>query len=158
MNAESAAGGAAGDGGSAPGGGSAQGGGADKRGFGHVLVERSGGIGGFLLVWDLNIDATAQPEQLGERVADLPWPHRDDGCDSGSGGSEGAQSSAGAGSSAAGAQAAPGPSSADRYVYLIESRFGSARFGEKELTGEWKDLVDHVRDVAEPERRPPGGK
>ncbi|MCM1011460.1 MULTISPECIES: hypothetical protein [unclassified Brevibacterium] len=146
MNAEAAAGGA-GAGGAAGGGGSgggASGDGADKRGFGHVLVERSGGIGGFLVVWDLNIDATAQPEKLGERVADLPWPHREDGEDGSA--------------DAPGAQAAPGPSSADRYVYLIESRFGYARFGEKELTGEWKDLVDHVRDVAEPERRPPGGR
>lgn len=121
--------------------------GSGGREFGHILVERSGGIGGFLLVWDLDIDTSKHREELGERVADLPWPSRADG-----------QAPAGAGSGAQSGGSGPGGSvsSADRYVYLIESRFGKARFGEKELTGEWKELVDHVRDVAEPERRQPG--
>ena len=122
--------------------------GSGDREFGHLLVERSGGIGGFLLVWDLDIDTSKHREELGERVADLPWPRRGDGH----------AGASGAGGQAAATGAAPGGSvsSADRYVYLIESRFGHARFGEKELTGEWKELVDHVRDVAEPERRRPG--
>lgn len=116
-------------------------------GFGHLLVERSGGIGGFLLVWDVDIDTTTHPEELGERVAELPWPSTEDsrprvgGDADGGGGRRDAAGSSG---------------SADRYVYLIESRFGRARFGEQELTGEWKELVERVREVAEPRRRRPG--
>lgn len=107
-------------------------------GFGHILVERSGGIGGFLLVWDVDIDTSKHREELGERVAELPWPSSGDGHGDSTQGARGSVSAA------------------DRYVYLIESRYGHARFGETELTGEWKELVDHVQDVAEPERRRPG--
>lgn len=104
-----------------------------EHGFGRLLVERSGGIGGMLLVWEVDIDASSRRDELGARVAELPW-------------------SAGAGRDAA----ASAPSGADRFAYLIESRFGRVRFGEGQMPQEWKRLVDEVREVAEPHRRPPG--
>lgn len=42
-------------------------------GFGRLLVERSGGIGGMLLVWEVDIDASSRRDDLGPRIADLPW-------------------------------------------------------------------------------------
>lgn len=105
----------------------------DEAEFGHLVVERSGGIGGFLLVWDLDIDSSAHREEIGPKVAELPWQ-----------GHEEAQNTAGGG--------------ADRYVYAIESRFGLVRFGEGEMTGEWRQLIEQVSDIAEPERRRPGSR
>lgn len=99
--------------------------------FGHLIVERSGGIGGLLLVWDLDIDSSEHRERIGPQVAGLPWQ-----------GDSQVRAAGGAG--------------ADRYVYAIESRFGLVRFGEAEMPGEWKSLVEQVREIAEPERRRPG--
>ena len=101
-------------------------------GFGRLLVERSGGIGGMLLVWEVDIDASSRRDDLGPRIADLPWP-------------DGGQN-----------DDAPQSTGADRFAYLIESRFGRVRFGESQMPAEWKQLVDDVRDVAEPQRRQPG--
>ena len=98
--------------------------------FGRLLVERSGGIGGMLVVWEVDIDASTRRDDLGPRIAELPWSDSDDD-----------------------AQQSPG---ADRFAYLIESRFGRVRFGESQMPPEWKQLVDEVRDVAEPQRRQPG--
>lgn len=98
-------------------------------GFGHLIVERSGGIGGLLLVWDLDIDSSEHRDRIGPKVAELPWQ-----------GDASVQAGAGA----------------DRYVYAIESRFGLVRFGEAEMPVEWKSLVEQVREIAAPERRRPG--
>lgn len=106
-------------------------------GFGHLVVERSGGIGGFLLVWDIDIDESEHREEIGPRVAELPWS------------SDGE-------AQAATAESAPASTGADRYDYVIESRFGFVRFGEAEMPGEWKSLVDDVRAIVKPERRAPG--
>lgn len=106
-------------------------------GFGHLVVERSGGIGGFLLVWDIDIDESEHREEIGPRVAELPWS------------SDGK-------AQAATAESAPASTGADRYDYVIESRFGFVRFGEAEMPGEWKSLVDDVRAIVKPERRAPG--
>ena len=100
--------------------------------FGRLLVERSGGIGGMLLVWDVDIDASSRRDDLGPRIAELPWP------DSGQ------------------SEDAPQQAGADRFAYLIESRYGRVRFGESQMPPEWKQLVDDVREVAEPQRRQPG--
>lgn len=105
----------------------------DEAEFGHLVVERSGGIGGFLLVWDLDIDSSAHREEIGPKVAELSWQSQED-----------AQNAAGGG--------------ADRYVYVIESRFGLVRFGEGEMPGEWQQLIEQVRGIAEPERRRPGSR
>ena len=106
-------------------------------GFGHLIVERSGGIAGLLLVWDLDIDSSEHRASIGPKVAELPWPN----------------DSAGRADGGAGVKANTG---ADRYVYAIESRFGLVRFGETEMPGEWKSLVEQVRKIAAPERRRPG--
>lgn len=107
-------------------------------GFGHLLVERSGGIGGMLLVWEVDIDASTRRDDLGPRIAELPW--------SDSGQSDGVTQS----------DDAPQATGADRFAYLIESRYGRVRFGESQMPPEWKQLVDDVREVAEPQRRQPG--
>lgn len=102
-------------------------------GFGRLIVERSGGIGGLLLVWEVDIDASGHADDLGRMVAELPWPDSDTG--------------------------SPEPDSAsgaDRFAYLIESRFGRVRFGEGQMPQEWRQLVDEVRNVAQPQRRRPG--
>ncbi|WP_231442838.1 hypothetical protein [Brevibacterium zhoupengii] len=105
--------------------------------FGHLIVERSGGIAGLLLVWDLDIDSSEHRASIGPKVAELPWPN----------------DPAGRADGGAGVKANAG---ADRYVYAIESRFGLVRFGETEMPGEWKSLVEQVREIAAPERRRPG--
>ena len=101
-------------------------------GFGRLLVERSGGIGGMLVVWEVDIDASTRRDDLGPRIAELPW--------SGSGQNDDSPQTPGA----------------DRFAYLIESRYGRVRFGESQMPPEWKQLVDDVREVAEPQRRQPG--
>lgn len=120
--------------------------------FGHLIVERSGGIGGFLLVWDLDIDSSEHRDRIGPKVAELPW--QGDVTSQTAGGAEADVGSA-AGAADAGASRAGG-AGADRYVYAIESRFGLVRFGEAEMPGEWKSLVEQVREIAAPERRRPG--
>ena len=111
--------------------------------YGRIIIARSGGFAGLLLVWDLDIDASARREEIGSQVTRLPWPSAAaDGAEPAHVGPEGTgQGSAG---------------QADRYVYEIESRYGRARLGETELTGEWRLLVDTVRQVAEPQRKAPG--
>ena len=106
--------------------------------FGRLLVERSGGIGGMLLVWDVDIDASSRRDDLGPRIAELPW--------SDSGQSDDEPQNGGS----------PQTAGADRFAYLIESRFGRVHFGESQMPPEWKQLVDDVREVAEPQRRQPG--
>lgn len=108
-------------------------------GFGRLVVERSGGIGGMLVVWEVDIDTSSRRDDLGRRVTELPWSDR-------STADPASTSSASAGSASAGA---------DRFDYLIESRFGRVRFGEGQMPQEWRRLVDEVREVAEPQRRRP---
>ncbi|HCG55006.1 MULTISPECIES: hypothetical protein [Brevibacterium] len=119
--------------------------------FGHLVVERSGGIGGLLLVWDVDIDSSEHREQIGPTIAQLPWQ-----------GDSAAQAAAAVGdATGAGTGAGAGTGvgvSADRYVYVFESRFGLVRFGEAEMPKEWKHLVDQVREITEPEHRRPGSR
>ena len=171
------------DGSTRPGGHEANGEGgnpADSGGgaFGHLIVERSGGIAGLLLVWDVDIDSSEHREQIGRRIAELPWQGVSTAAAAGTEGADGTQGAddiegaaaapargrAGAGaegaddiegSAAAQARGRAG-AGADRYVYVIESRFGLVRFGEAEMPGEFKSLVEQVREISEPERRRPG--
>ncbi|UVI35474.1 protealysin inhibitor emfourin [Brevibacterium spongiae] len=118
----------------------------DGDGFGRLLVERSGGIGGMRLVWEVDIDASSHAEGLGRTVAELPWSAAD----------ASSRASTGADGSAQTTADSSVPTGADRFVYLIESRYGRVRFGEAQMPQEWKRLVDEVREVTEPQRRPPG--
>lgn len=133
----------------------------EERGFGHLTVERSGGIGGLLLVWDLDIDSSEHRDRIGPKVAELPWrgestPQAEavEGAGTGAGvdvtgGEAGARDGAGA---VGGGVTGGG---ADRYVYVIESRFGLVRFGEAEMPQEWRSLIDQVAEIASPDRRRP---
>jgi hypothetical protein len=103
-------------------------------GFGRLVVERSGGIGGMLVVWEVDIDTSSRRDDLGRRVTELPWSDR---------------------STADPASPSSASAGADRFDYLIESRFGRVRFGEGQMPQEWRRLVDEVREVAEPQRRRP---
>ncbi|WP_181272856.1 protealysin inhibitor emfourin [Brevibacterium oceani] len=103
-------------------------------GFGRLVVERSGGIGGMLVVWEVDIDTSSRRDDLGRRVTELPWSDR---------------------STADPATTSSASAGADRFDYLIESRFGRVRFGEGQMPQEWRRLVDEVREVAEPQRRRP---
>lgn len=104
-------------------------------GFGRIIIARSGGFAGLLLVWDLDIDASVHREEIGSQVVRLPWSTAPVG-----------------GSGSAGAR------QADRYVYEIETRYGRAHLGETQLVGEWRRLFDIVRQEAEPQRRAPGAE
>ncbi|MGO2860746.1 MAG: hypothetical protein ACTIC1_06290 [Brevibacterium sp.] len=123
---------------------------AEDDGFGHLLIERSGGIGGLLLVWDIDVDASRHREEIGPRIAALPWESESGPNEPEAGPNEaesGGRAEAGGGSQAGG--------SADRFVYLIESRFGYVRFGESRMPEDFRRLVDEVREIADPERRRP---
>ncbi|MCD1285388.1 hypothetical protein ACH82I_14460 [Brevibacterium sp. GP-SGM9] len=123
---------------------------AEEGGFGHLLIERSGGIGGFLLVWDIDVDASRHREEIGPRIAALPWES-----ESGSNESEAGPNEAEAGGSAEAGGGSHAGGGADRFVYLIESRFGYVRFGESRMPEDFRRLVDSVREIADPERRRP---
>lgn len=127
----------------------------EERGFGHLTVERSGGIGGLLLVWDLDIDSSEHRDRIGPKVAELPW--RDEATLQGGaaeGGGAGARDSARAADGGVTGGGVTG-GGADRYVYVIESRFGLVRFGEAEMPQEWRSLIDQVAEIASPDRRRP---
>ena len=123
-------------------------------GYGWVIVERSGGIGGMLMAWELDIDSSADRDELGPQVAELPWAQAeedaDDSATDSTGGGAAADTTGGAGTSGA------GTGGADRFEYLIESRYGRVRFGESGMPQEWKRLVDDVRHSPEARRRRPG--
>jgi hypothetical protein len=95
-----------------------------------------------LMAWELDIDSSADRDELGRQVAELPWSQAD------------ADDSAAA--RTGGDASADGGGGADRFEYLIESRYGRVRFGEARMPQEWKRLVDDVRHSPEARRRRPG--
>ena len=145
-------------------------------GYGWVVVERSGGIGGMLMAWELDIDSSADRDELGRQVADLPWSQAEKDADDsaadrtdgggaadradGGGAADRADDSAAAhtegGGGADRTDGGGGTGGADRFEYLIESRYGRVRFGEARMPQEWKRLVDDVRHSPEARRRRPG--
>src|SRR5699024_12452827 len=46
-------------------------------GYGRVVGERSGGVGGMLMAWELDIDSSADRDELDRQVAGLPWSQAD---------------------------------------------------------------------------------
>ena len=127
-------------------------------GYGRVVVERSGGVGGMLMAWELDIDSSADRDELGRQVAELPWSQAekdaDDSATARTDGGGAADSTDGGG--AADRTGGGGTGGADRFEYLIESRYGRVRFGEARMPQEWKRLVDDVRHSPEARRRRPG--
>src|SRR5699024_11000428 len=108
-------------------------------GYGWVVVERSGGIGGMLMAWELDIDSSADRDELGRQVADLPWSQAEKDAD------DSAADRTDGGGAADRADGGGGTGGADRFEYLIESRYGRVRFGEARMPTEWKRLVHDVR-------------
>ncbi|MBM7504410.1 protealysin inhibitor emfourin [Agromyces aurantiacus] len=97
-----------------------------------VEVVRSGGIAGLRLSWTVNVDDQPDPEEWVLLIERLPW-----------------------------SETPPAPPEPDRYTYRIRCEPHEATLAERQVTGPWRDLVDRVRDVAEPERaaaRPSEGR
>ena len=90
-----------------------------------VEVVRSGGIAGLRLSWTVNVEDQPDPEEWVLLIERLPW-----------------------------SETSPTPPEPDRYVYRIRCEPHEATLAERQVTGPWRDLVDRVRDVAEPERAP----
>ncbi|WP_353828879.1 protealysin inhibitor emfourin [Agromyces sp. SYSU T0242] len=95
----------------------------------EVEVSRSGGLAGLRLTWTVQVDDQPDPEEWTLLVERLPW-----------------------------SDAAPAPPEPDRYTYRIRCASHEATLAERQVTGPWRDLVDRVRERAEPERaRPDAG-
>jgi hypothetical protein len=92
-----------------------------------VSVSRSGGLAGLLLVWEVDVDRQPDRDAWRGLLAEIPWN-----------------------------QARPVPAEPDRYVYRIRCAPHDATLAERQLTGPWRDLVDRVRETAEPRRAKPG--
>ena len=90
-----------------------------------VEVVRSGGIAGLRLSWTVHVDDQPDPEEWVLLIERLPW-----------------------------AETPPAAPEPDRYTYRIRCAPHEATLAERQVTGPWRDLVERVRDVAEPERAP----
>lgn len=90
-----------------------------------VEVVRSGGIAGLRISWTVNVEDQPDPEEWVLLIERLPW-----------------------------SETSPAPLEPDRYSYRIRCAPHEATLAERQVTGPWRDLVDRVRDVAEPERVP----
>ncbi|MRX42677.1 protealysin inhibitor emfourin [Agromyces kandeliae] len=90
----------------------------------EVEVVRSGGLAGLRLTWTVEVEDQPDPEEWVLLVERLPW-----------------------------SDTPPAPPEPDRYTYRIRCEPHVATLAERQVTGPWRDLVDRVRDVAEPSRR-----
>jgi hypothetical protein len=91
-----------------------------------VIVQRSGGLAGLRLTWRVRVDEQPDAESWLLLIDELPWRE-------------------------AGA-AEPEP---DRYVYRIACAPHEVELAERQVTGPWRQLVDRVRETAEPRREAP---
>ncbi|WP_127793094.1 protealysin inhibitor emfourin [Agromyces sp. LHK192] len=92
-----------------------------------VIVSRSGGFAGLLLVWEIDLDQQPDRESWEVLIHDIPW---DD--------------------------VPPAPAEPDRFTYRIRCTPHEATLAERQVTGPWRELVDRVRDATEPRRAAPG--
>ncbi|WP_207207177.1 protealysin inhibitor emfourin [Agromyces binzhouensis] len=92
----------------------------------EVEVSRSGGLAGLRLTWTVEVEDQPDPEEWVLLVERLPW-----------------------------SETPPAPPEPDRYTYRIRCEPHEATLAERQVTGPWRDLVDRVRDVAEPSRGRP---
>lgn len=90
-----------------------------------VEVVRSGGIAGLRLSWTVNVEDQPDPEEWVLLIERLPW-----------------------------GETPPAPAEPDRYTYKIRCASHEQTLAERQVTGPWRDLVERVRDVAEPKRAP----
>lgn len=91
----------------------------------EVEVIRSGGIAGLRLTWTVHVEDQPDPEEWELLIERLPWD-----------------------------ETPPAPLEPDRYQYRIRCEPHEATLAEQQLTGPWRDLVERVRDAADPERGP----
>ncbi|MGR0320017.1 protealysin inhibitor emfourin [Agromyces sp. ZXT2-3] len=89
----------------------------------EVEVTRSGGLAGLRLTWTVEVENQPDPEEWVLLVERLPW-----------------------------SETPPAPPEPDRYVYRIRCEPHEATLAERQVQGPWRDLVDRVRDAAEPSR------
>ena len=90
-----------------------------------ISVTRSGGVAGLTRTWVVNVDEQPDPDDWRALVSAMPWNSR-----------------------------APQPRHPDRYVYSIRwSRYRMV-LSETDL-GQWKSLIDRVREQGEPEHGSP---
>jgi hypothetical protein len=92
----------------------------------EVEVIRSGGIAGLRLTWTVHVEDQPDPEEWELLLERLPW-----------------------------GETPPAPPEPDRYEYRIRCEPHEARLAERQVTGPWRDLVERVRDRAEPRRGKP---
>jgi hypothetical protein len=90
-----------------------------------VEVIRSGGIAGLRLTWTVHVEDQPDPEEWELLIERLPW-----------------------------GETPPAPPEPDRYQYRIRCEPHEATLAERQVTGPWRDLVERVRDAAEPRRAP----
>jgi len=96
-----------------------------------VIVSRSGGIAGIRLTWRVDVDTQPDPDRWYVLIRAIPWE-----------------------------QPPPVPPEPDRYVYRIRcephedtpAEPHEATLAERQLTGPWRELVERVREAAEPQR------
>ena len=102
-----------------------------------VIVSRSGGIAGLRLTWRVDVDTQPDPDQWYVLIRTIPWE-----------------------------EPPPVPPEPDRYVYRIRCEpheptavdRHEATLAERQLTGPWRELVERVREVSEPQRGGPGDR
>lgn len=91
-----------------------------------LIVQRSGGLAGLRLTWRVRVDEQPDSRSWVLLIEELPWQ-----------------------------EVPPAPPEPDRYVYRIACAPHEVELAERQLTGPWRQLVDRVRETAEPQREAP---
>jgi hypothetical protein len=121
-----------------------------------VFVSRSGGIAGIRLTWHVRVDEQPDADDWFLLIEEIPWnevppappePDRftwDIRCDPASG------------DPASGEPASGEPVAAPKDDLLASPQ--EVTLAERQLTGPWRQLVDRVKETAEPRREAPGAR
>ncbi|WP_022890943.1 protealysin inhibitor emfourin [Agromyces italicus] len=91
-----------------------------------VIVQRSGGLAGARLTWEVRVDEQPDPDEWYILIEEIPW-----------------------------GEPPPVPPEPDRFVYRIECPPNEATLAERQLTGPWRQLVDRVQEATDPKRNAP---
>ncbi|MFF2273136.1 protealysin inhibitor emfourin [Agromyces sp. NPDC058136] len=92
----------------------------------EVIVQRSGGLAGLRLIWEVRVDEQPDPDEWYLLIEEIPW-----------------------------GELPPAPPEPDRFVYRIECPPNEATLAERQLTGPWRQLVERVQETTDPHRSPP---
>ncbi|MFE6963563.1 protealysin inhibitor emfourin [Agromyces sp. NPDC057679] len=93
-----------------------------------VIVQRSGGLAGTRLTWEVRVDEQPDPDEWYILIDEIPWD-----------------------------EPMPVPPEPDRFVYRIRCEPNEATLAERQLTGPWRQLVDRVQETTDPKRSDPYG-